>query len=240
MRHRWSLVIIVWSLVTLVAPIVANAEVRARTNRRGQYQTTEVSVGRSRWAPKVWSLFTRTAGPDVLNPNGDHTGDLWPEIGETPVAPYLPWVVWSRRNERGLGLAWSRWQPGQGWQSILWIAPDGALGNDLDPSLAFNGEGRPFVAWWRQDASGRGQVYLSVFLATKWLAPWLVTETGADARFPNLTVNGDGSLEVVYETADGWVTQGVQFIEPVTILDDINPLDHLRSDGEPVPIQHRR
>ena len=137
----------------------AFAEVRARTDRNGYYQATQV-VG-ARWKPiqRVWSLVARSSGTNALNVEGDRNGDLWPAIRESSVAPHHPWVVWSRFNGDGYDLAWSRWHGG--WQPVTWLAGRSA-GDDLDPDVAFNGAGRPFVVWWRTGRKG-GSVYVSTY-----------------------------------------------------------------------------
>ena len=62
-----------------------------------------------------------------------------------------------------------------------WVYPvDSIAGDDLDPSLAVDESGRPYLAWWRNN-SGQGRVYMSIFLATQWMIAYPVTEPGVCA-----------------------------------------------------------
>jgi hypothetical protein len=175
---------------------------------------------------RVWAPVGRVAGRNALNTEGDHLGDLWPVIGESSVAPHHSWVVWSRLRGGQYDLAWSRWT-GARWQSVHWLdgKPHQRLRSDsLDPDLAFDVGGRPYAAWWRDDGV-RGRVYLSVFLETQWMPPFLVSDPAQDGRHPTIEILRKGEISVSYETPDGVETQIVLFDEPVTITDDINPLD---------------
>jgi len=102
-------------------------------------------------------------------------------------------------------------------------------GHDVDPDLAFDAGGRPFLTWWRDD-NGQGRVYLSLFLVTQWMIAYPVSEPGVNARFPSIVVLPDGEIVVTFETDEGIIEQTVIFDEPVTITDDIDPLDYI-SDG---------
>jgi hypothetical protein len=221
MRRDWTvtalcvLILGGWSLASL-------AEVRVVTDRDGDYRTTRVlQNGRQE---SVWSLMRRGASGRALNPLGDRNGDLFPTIRENRVAPYHPWVVWSRLNGAQYDLAWSRWT-GVEWQPTRWIDPANASpGDDLDADLDFNETGRPFVAWWR-DEDGTGRVFLSVFLSTTWMKPFAVSAPDVDGRFPSLEVLAPQEVVVRYDTPQGLVEQTVVLELPDTITDDINPLD---------------
>lgn len=208
------------------------AEVSVKTDRKGQYQMTQVTTAGSRSAARVWSVSSRSAGKRALNPEGDRNGDLWPSIAESTVAPHHPLVVWSRYNGSEYDLAWSRWDRTT-WEPVRWVEAQSNIGDDLDADLSFDRRGRPFVAWWR-DEGGIGRVFLSVFSGGDWIAAYPVSEAGVDGRYPVLDIHNNGEIRVQYETAEGTVSQLVSFNEPVTITDDINPHGHLTLRGEPV------
>jgi hypothetical protein len=158
----------------------------------------------------------------VLNTTGDINGDLWPQILESPAAPHYPMVVWSRFNGSNYDMAWSRWT-GAGWAPIRYIAKRPTPGDDLDPDLAFDSIGRPYVTWWAEMEDGGGMVFFSAFLSDRWLPPVLISNPAVDSRLPVLEVSSSRELSVTYETPGGSVTQYITFTSPNTITEDINP-----------------
>ena len=141
----------------------------------------------------------------------------------------IAWAVWSRLDQMDHELVWSRWTAG-GWRMTSWVYPvNPEPGHDVDPDLAFDADGRPFLTWWRDD-NGQSRVYLSLFLVTQWMIAYPVSEPGVNARFPSIVVLPDGEIVVTFETDEGIIEQTVLFDEPVTITDDIDPLDYI-SDG---------
>jgi hypothetical protein len=52
-----------------------------------------------------------------------------------------------------------------------------------------------------------------------------VSEVGTDSRYPTIEVVQQDELLVRYDTPAGRVEQTVVFDLPITITDDINPLD---------------
>lgn len=219
-RHRFIALLGV-VLITLLASTPLLAEIRVVRDQEGEYRATRLlTAGRG----GIWAMVSRQLTPDVLNPAGDLLGDRLPVILESPVAPHAPWVVWSRVSERELNLAWSTWSDA-GWQTIQWIeAPGSKVGDSLDANLVFDELGRPYVVWWRNDR-GFGQIYLSIFLETKWMPPFQVSWEDTDSRYPTLEIAEGGELIVRYDTPDGQYHHAVWFNEPVTITDDIHPLD---------------
>jgi len=203
------------------APVFA--EISVRTDRDGEYLSTQVFyAGAYGSEKKVWSprgIGIRKA--EVLNPQGDSNGDLWPEIRENSVKPYYPLVVWSRFSGADFDLVWSAWT-GKAWSEIEWIFGRAEAGDDLDPALVFDSGGRPYLVWWRDEAEG-GRVYASTLVAGRWTAPFLISDPGLDCRYPFLRVDASDQLTVSYETKDGTVLQSISFEFPDTITDDINP-----------------
>lgn len=207
----------------LGSALAARAEVSALTDRQGVYRSVRVQQ-----SPRhgVWAPVAHGSQRYVLNPYGDQLGDLRPTVAENIVAPHYPWVVWSRLNDTHYDLAWSCWTEYQQWEPVSWLDPSStaASGDSLDAYLTFDPAGRPYVAWWRFQ-NGMGQVFVSFFLTTTWMAPLPVSDKMIDARYPDLTVPAAGELVLHYQTPLGEVEHKLFLDLPVTITDDINPLD---------------
>ena len=198
------------------------AEVVAKTDRFGNYVTMQVVALGSAESPRIWTVRGRGGRHDAaLNPDGDLHGDLAPTIAEGPTAPFHPWVIWSRSNGTDYDLVWSSWTM-DGWRPVAWVRPMATPGDELDPRVAFVATGRPYLVWWSED-QGRGTVFLSLFLVSRWMSPFRVSGAQTDARYPEVVVRGDGLAEVTYMTAQGPRLQLVGIISPDTITDDIDP-----------------
>lgn len=232
MRRNWLVTALCLVLLGLLSA-QAYAEVRVVVDRRsGEYRATRVLLGER---GGVWSAVRRGSGRMTLNVHGDEIGDSFPAIGENTVAPHHPWAVWSRYHEFQYDLAWSRWS-GVRWEPIRWVGAVGnAPGDDFDPDLVFDSIGRPYVAWWRLD-HGVGRIYLSTYLSGTWMEAFPVSASGLNSRYPTVEVLEGGTLVVRYHTPDGPVEQNVVFDLPVTITEDINPLDFVFNEGNAEPI----
>jgi len=232
MRRDWLVTAL--CLLALVVSAQALAEVRVITDRHGVYRTTRVLLDHR--GGGVWSELRRGRSRTALNPLGDRYGDFFPTIGESTVAPYHPWVVWSRLHRSQYDLAWSRWT-GDRWEPIRWIEPTySPPGDDLDADLSFDEIGRPYVAWWRNER-GVGRIYLSTYLGSTWMDAYPVSDLGVDGRYPAIEVREGGTVIVRYDTPEGEVEQTVIFDLPVTITEDINPLDFVFNDGHAILVQ---
>jgi hypothetical protein len=147
---------------------------------------------------------------------------------DSPEAPNHPWAAWSRFDGERYNLVWARWTE-RGWSDIHRVAR--APGDHLDPDLAFESTGRPYVVWWARDESGSGTVYISVFLINRWMEPFRISRDIVDARYPTLAIEEDGRVRVDYFTPQGRVSHFLSIAFPVTITDDINPQGHVQSAG---------
>lgn len=207
---------------TLLGPSPARAEVSVETDPTGNYLRTVVYAYTSPRQVRVWAVqrFRPLAFP--LNRHGDLSRDSWPTVVENPAAGRWPWVFWSRFNGADYDLVFSRWL-GTGWSEISWVEPAPGVGDDLDPSAAFDGGGTPYLAWWR-DERGRGSVYLTWFTAGRWAGALLLSDPSRDSRHPAVTVLPDGTVRVDYETPQGPATAFVSFRKPLTITDDLAPV----------------
>lgn len=230
-----SLVIAALCVMMLGLSLEAWAEVRAITDRSGNYRMTRVLTRHDTYshrlevvtrAPSIWRPVGRRGGTMALNPDGDLTADSWPVIAEPRQRPNHPWVFWSRMNGTHFDLAWSKWTR-SGWAPVRWLYP-GIPGDDLDPEVAFDDAGRPYVAWWT-NLDGSGQVFFSMYLETRWMTPLRVSDGGVDARYPTLTITPT-EVTISYRTPQGSEVFDLLFSRPATITDDIDPLDYV-ADG---------
>jgi hypothetical protein len=152
-------------------------------------------------------------------------------ITEPEIAPHHPWVVWSRFNGTDFDLVWSRWKA-EGWRPVRAVEPERLAGNDLDPDLTFNSAGRPYLVWSREE-NGVSSVQFSAFLLLQWMPGFQISEPGVNSRYPTIVEQIDDSIQVEFDTPRGKVRKWVMFSRPVTITDDINPLNHVYVKGNP-------
>src|SRR5262249_49076017 len=94
--------------------------------------------------------------------------------------------------------------------------------NDLDPRLAMNSVGRPYMVWYRTELAG-GVVYFSMWLQTRWMTPVRVSTTGVSATMPQLLLTSDTHVVVTYSTPAGTQTRTVTIPNTDSITDDIDP-----------------
>lgn len=222
--------------VMVLASSQAVAEVRAITDRSGEYKMTRVLARHTaksshrlqvaRHVTAVWRPIGRSGSMYSLNPEGDRLHDLWPTIAEPARQPNYPWVFWSRSNGTDYDLVHSRWTA-EGWSDIAPLHP-AIPGNDLDVAVTFDDTGRPYVVWWN-DQAGVGRVFFSMFLQTRWLEPMLVSDEAVDSRRPTIALEG-ATILVSFSTPHGAEALSVRFYRPSTITDDINPLGLWNND----------
>jgi len=219
--------------VLLATGLAVHAEVSVRTDPDGNYIGLQMLTRDSRGEAMVWGMLNRRGSRHfhALNPRGDTSGDLWPTISEPDRAPHHPWVVWSRFTGTDYDLVWSRWSKG-GWQSTRAVEFEARVGDDLDPDMAFDGNGRPFLVWSREE-DGVSTVQFSAFLLTTWMPAFEVSDPGVDSRYPVIVERYHDGIKVEFDTPDGKVSKWVMFWRPGTITDDINPLNSVYVKGAP-------
>ncbi len=226
MNLRFCTVAIVALSIVVVGVVETQAGRLSAGSRGGKYTGTDNRGD----GESIWSGPGQVSENDrVLNPRGDANGDLWPTVVESPIAPNYPWVVWSRFNGTGYDLAWSRFQ-NDNWRPITWLQAETSAGDDLDPDMAFDHKGVPYLAWWR-DNNGTGEVYISVYLNNNWLRAVRITPIHLDSRNPTVRVNVGGKLMIEYQTPLGLMMQAAFLHQPNTITDDINPYIRLVGDA---------
>jgi hypothetical protein len=209
----------------LAAVPAPRAEVCAEVDPQGRFVRMMILSRASVDDVAIWTVTRQVPGQVPLNPLGDFNRDLWPVFVQDPNDGYRPWVVWSRFNGSAYDLAWSRWDD-HGWQDIAWLQDRPTVGNDVDPELDLDEDGRPYVSWWT-DEGGLGKVYFSLYLDTRWMARYQISTDGVDSRYPVMTINEDGSVTIVYETPTGSEARTVVFVEDVSITDDADPIGTL-------------
>jgi hypothetical protein len=214
----------------------ALAEVSAETDVFGNYLRTIVSSSSSSLsivkAPRVWTVNRVRPTYWPLNPTGDFTGDLWPSIAESPVQSRWPWVTWSRFNGVDYDLVWSRWT-GRGWTPVATVETAPGGDDALDSAVAFDQVGRAYLVWVSKPRTGPAQVNVSMFLSTRWMAPFRVSDTWENATDPTIEILADGNMVVTYDTAVGQVTREIRVTRPWTITDDITPFGTLSIADRP-------
>lgn len=182
---------------------LALAEVSVQLNRDGSFGKV-VFLSRGGRTPLVWRQVRPYLPLEVqLNPLGDTLGDLRPTIASHPVTG-LPWVFWSRNVANIRQLVYSTWTAA-GWSAPRAIGGDPAPSphDELDPAVAFDAAGAPFLVWWQKAAAG--EVYFSTLIGNVWTPRLLLSRAGEDSRTPSIRVDGTRAV-VTYHTPRGAVT----------------------------------
>lgn len=226
--RTWCRNALIVAATLLAAGSAVYAEVAAEVDTTGRYVRTLILSRMTIDKVSIWAAMPRD-GYVALNPYGDLSQDLWPVLIEDPANGNRPWVVWSRFNGGDYDLAWSRWTDG-GWEGVRWLQETHLSGNDVDPDIALGKENRPYVAWW-SDRGGIGQVYFSVYLDTRWMDAFLVSDAGVDSRYPSIATNPDGSITVDFDTPAGPQSRTLLLNEGVSINDDADPVGTFTVEG---------
>lgn len=211
-------------LCGLATTQATRAEVSAEVSSAGAYLRTVILANESVKNLRVWSVARSRTGLVPLNPAGDSSGDLWPVFRESPTLDRWPWVVWSHFNGSDFDLVWSRWSE-TGWTPTAPV--EGLHDVDaIDPDLTFDLDGRAHTVWVSVDGVS-SSVYLSRYLATIWMDPYLISDPAEIASNPSVIVMPDGGIHVSYDTPAGRVTRVIRFVQTDTITDDITPFNTL-------------
>ncbi len=197
------------------------AEVSVVTDSHGRYVRTFV-VSDSKGGRRVyWSPIRR--GVDqrfVLNPSGDRLGDGAPVAGEQP-GSRQPWVIWSAADGHDREIAFATWSNGR-WQGPALLERSDNAYDDLNPRLAFDSQGRPVVAWWRNEATPR--IYLSIYREGAWSAALPLSDASIPSRFPSLRIQGNLAV-VTFSTSQGLTVLYQDLSSAPVQMDGNGPLD---------------
>ncbi len=197
------------------------AEVSVVTDSHGRYVRTLV-VGDSKggrrlyWTPIRRGIDTRL----VLNPTGDRLGDGAPVAGEQPRSRQ-PWVIWSAADGHDREIAFATWSNGR-WQGPALLERSDNAYDDLNPRLAFDSQGRPVVAWWRNEATPR--IYLSIYREGAWSTPLPISDASIPSRFPSLRIQGNSAV-VTFSTSLGQTVLYQDLSSAAVQMDGNGPLD---------------
>jgi len=226
-KHRIVAAVVLGALLIGCSVIPrTHAEVSAEVDSFDNYVRTVIFTNSSAKKLKIWSARNCPWNRVPLNPEGDANGDLWPVIVENPSDMNHPLAVWSRWDGSEYDLAWSRWGWDGAWQPIAWVEQAPARsGHDLEPSIILDPTGRPYMAWWRNEG-GRGRIYFTVFLSTRWMDAIAVSNSAVDSRSPVISFQGS-TVRVSYRTPQGPGYTDIVITPQETINDDITPFESL-------------
>ena len=194
------------ALVLLLLPGIALAEVSGKRHpRTGEVKVFYLTGVRGNGSAIVWTQV-RAGLPQrqILNPLGDTLGDLAPVIRTEPVSG-LPWVVWPGRVTNIHQIAVSRWDE-TGWTPRQYVVPSPApyYHDDINPDLAFDALGQPFLVWERSGSIGT--IQFSTLSNGSWTPPLTLSPEGVDSRLPSITVEGTTARIRYLTPLGGWVT----------------------------------
>ena len=229
LRNKTAALVVLGCLMAgLMASPPISAEISAECDEQGRYLRMIYRTNASAKNLRIWSVRrSERANAFPLNPDGDDLMDSWPYHVENRYEGNRPYVVWSRFNGNDYDLVWSRWTDG-GWSPVEWVERSMRTGVEQDAALATHpDDGRPHLVWW-SDESGIGRVYLSIFLRTRWMSRFLVSDLDVDSRYPVVEFVEDNKIMVTYDTVDGPVSRVIVFNSPQTITDDIDPMTYLK------------
>lgn len=177
----------------LVGAMAARAEVSV--DRPGQ------GVVRAHFEPGTrgpWERVRAAVAPqDLLNENGDASGDGWPVVQDN-AGTQRPNVVWATGGDDG-DIVFSR-HDGQAWTIPLRLSE--AHGTDRLPALDSDGNGNRFVAWDR-DRNGRHAVHFAAVAGddSGQTSAVELSSRPRRGRLPSVVVGPAGIVYVAYEEA---------------------------------------
>jgi hypothetical protein len=197
------------------------AEVAVVTDSHGRYVRT-VSASQFQGGQRLYWTARRHGmdGRLLLNPSGDRFGDSAPVIAEQP-GTRQPWVVWTTSDGKHSELAYATWHDGH-WQGPALLLPTQSAFDDLNPRLGFDSEGRPVVAWWRNEPTPK--VFLSLYSGNAWSAPIAVSDASVPSRYPSLRFQGKQAV-VSFFTPRGQTVLYEDLAQPAVQMDSNGPLD---------------
>jgi hypothetical protein len=152
----------------------------------------------------IWSQM-RPGVPleHMVNPLGDNLGDLAPTIRRHSRTG-APWVVWPANVANVKRIVVSRWD-GKRWtprQPVV-AAPEPLLFDEVNPDLAFDQSGTPYLVWERSGSIG--SIQFSTLSDGVWTPPLRLGEEGVDSRLPSIRVTGNVA-RIRFLTPSGLVT----------------------------------
>jgi hypothetical protein len=219
--NRWRVLGILAALLVVGSVDSLRAEISVVTDSHGRYiRTIAISESQSGrrlyWTPRSRSIENRF----VLNPAGDRFGDSAPVVGEQP-GTRQPWVIWSSSDGNDREIAFATWRDG-GWQGPAFVENLDNVYDDLNPRLAFDSQGRPVIAWWRNEPTPK--IFLSIYRDGVWSSPLLITDPTIPSRMPALRIQGDRAV-ISFFTASGQTVLYQDLSQISVRIDSNGPLD---------------
>lgn len=218
-KHLLKIFLAVFFVVLLTS--TALAEVSVKVDSFGNYEETIYIEKKTGKIIKFWTKFGNKHDHHALNEDGDLNRDLRPAIKENIYQENYPYVVWPKFDGDDYEIAFSRWTL-DGWERTVYVEETDNPFDDLDSVIDFDQNGRQYIAWWRNEKD-IGRIYISIFIETKWMTAYPISEEGIDSRNPEIAVKGEGEFEIIYSTPDGMESRTIVIHFPDTITDDIDP-----------------
>ncbi len=227
-RHRIILLTIV--LLSFMCVGTLFAEVSVVLDGQGRYVKTLTLFKTKHNQTFYWEPVRKgVPGYQLLNGTGDLNGDGQPCLAEHPFEK-TPWVVWPYFDGLNFKIAYSRWTEA-GWSDPSIIGNIESEINDVEPSIAFEGSGIPFVAFTRKAETL--QVYITACLNGKWLKPILVSDPSVNCSKPALLFQRDIAM-VAFLTPNG-----IEFVHldqlPFGEEDEENHVNGIEEGPNPLP-----
>lgn len=226
---------LVSALVLLWLPRLAQAEVSVLVDQEGKFKKLVYIATGSEHHRVIWRQM-RPSVPleQLLNPQGDTLGDL-PPIFRFHSLTGHPWVVWSMNVAGQKVIGFAAWG-GAAWTAPRPVvtAPDPLYYDQVDPDLAFDETGRPFLVWTRKEPIP--QVYFSTMIRGVWTPPLRISSEGIAAFAPSVTLAGT-TATITYETESGPIVQtfetGVLLQSAANLMDTPIPPGNVPDPGDP-------
>jgi hypothetical protein len=217
--RRFLTAVVILFISWIIAPL--RAEVSAVTDSQGRYVRT-LLISESRGGRRLyWSQVRKMVDSRLLlNPSGDRMGDGVPVTGEQP-GSRQPWVIWSASDGNDREIAFATWSMGR-WQGPALLERSDNTYDDLNPRLAFDSQGRPVVAWWRNEAIPR--IYLSIYREGAWSSPLPISDASTPSRSPSLRIQNNLAIVTFFTSHGKTVLYQDLSLVPVQ-MDGNGPLD---------------
>jgi len=223
-------------LVVSLLPSFARAEVSVQLDVHGRVKRLVVLTRGNGPGLEVWKQMRgRVPVAWILNPLGDTYGDLAPALAVQPTTG-LPWAVWPANEGNQKRLVVSRWD-GTKWTAPRRIAAVDPLGSDqIEPRLAFDAQGAPYVLF--TEAGTTSRVMFLTLVQDVWGPALQVSDDGVDSRQPTLSLK-NGDVTIGFQTPQGPVAKSLSalsLVEAVSNLMD-SPIPPGSAPTQPPPGQ---
>ncbi len=201
-RKRYGPVLV--SVLALLLPAgLTQAEVSVELGQAGTVKHTFFISQQRAGTTLYWTqVRARVPQAQLLNPLGDVRGDSKPFVRVHPVTG-APWVVWSVNIDGVKRVGIAEWT-GKSWTSPRLVTAGNPFGwDELDPTIAFDDLGTPFIVWWRAEQTPR--VYFSTMVGGTQTPPLAIGAEDVAGKYPRISVRGSTAM-IRYKTPAGPAT----------------------------------